>query len=81
MLFHGKVKKKSKMLHFVDATEMLKFSDAISKALAIYALSARRITKLLRILRLLVLVESHLVILFKNTDSTYKLNNKQLHNN
>ena len=26
----------------------LKFSDAISKALAIYALSARRITKLLR---------------------------------
>ena len=44
--------KKSKVWHFVDATVMLqkalKFSDAISKVLAIYALSARRITKLLR---------------------------------
>ena len=40
------------MRHFVDATVVLqkplKFSDSISKVLAIYALSAQRITKLLR---------------------------------
>ena len=50
-LFYGKVKKEQDVTFrrcYCDAAKALKFSDAISKALAIYALSARRITKLLR---------------------------------